>query len=327
MKKFLLFLLLVGTALSLVACGGEKSHTLGMGTVASTSGSVNGTAAMTVTTAAVVLSPEGKIVSCRIDVSEDKISVENGTLPPTESLTFATKSELGDAYGMAAGGAKAEWFVEVRAFEDYLVGKTKRDLSLLPTKEENGGVYTADDMLSASCTIDIGDMLSAVKKAVADTQKATLAMAPAKLGLAFRTSAADSTEASAEKDGRAVIFTTLAATALDTEGKILGTVVDAAEGEILFDTAGKIGEKTSKGTKREQKESYGMSAAGKTEWYLQAKSFAAFTVGMSGEGVGNIETEEKDGKTIAADSTLYSGCTIDIAEFKNATKKAAAQAR
>lgn len=327
MKKFLLFLLLCTTALSLVACGGETSYTLGMGTVATPDASVNGTAAMTVTTAAVVLSPEGKIVACRIDVSEDKISVKDGELPPTESLTFATKAELGDAYGMAAGGAKAEWFVEVRAFEDYLVGKTKRDLSLLPTKEENGGVYTADETLAASCTIAIGDMLSAVKKAVNDTQKATLAAEPSKLGLAFRTTASDSTAASAEKDGRAVIFTTLAATALDGDGKILGTVLDAAEGEILFDQAGKIGEKTYKGTKREQKESYGMSAAGKTEWYLQAKAFANFTVGMSGDGVGNIQTEDKDGKTVAADSTLYSGCTIDIAEFKNATKKAAALAR
>lgn len=327
MKKILFSLLLAALLLSLVACGGEKSVTLGMGTVASPAASVNGTAAMTVTTAAVVLSPEGKILACRIDVSEDKISVRDGKLPPTESLTFATKAELGDAYGMAAGGAKAEWFTEVRALEDYLIGKTGRDLSLLPTREENGGVYTADDTLSASCTIEIGDMLSAVKKAVSDTQKVSLSAEPAKLGLAFRTTASDSTAASDEKDGRAVIFTTLSAVALDGDGNILGTVLDAAEGEILFDTAGKIGEKTYKGTKREQKESYGMSATGKTEWYLQAKAFSAFTVGMSGDGVGNIRTEEKDGKTVAADSTLYSGCTIDIAEFKNATKKAAALAR
>lgn len=327
MKKFLLALLLIATALALVSCGGEKSHTLGMGTIASPAPSHNGTAAMTVTTAAVVLSPEGKILACRIDVSEEKLSVEGGTLPPTDSLTFATKAELGDAYGMAAGGAKAEWNTEVRAFEDYLVGKTKRDLSLLPTKEEGGGIYTADETLSASCTIDIGDMLAAVKKAVSDPERTTLAAAPAKLGLAFRITAEDSTAASDEKDGRAVLFTTLAATALDAEGNILGTVLDAAEGEILFDTEGRIGEKTYKGTKREQKESYGMSAAGKTEWYLQARAFADFTVGMSGEGVGNIRTEEKDGRTIAADSTLYSGCTIDIAEFKNATKKAASLAR
>lgn len=327
MKKFLLALLLIATALALVSCGGEKSHALGMGTIASPAPSQNGTAAMTVTTAAVVLSPEGKILACRIDVSEEKLSVEGGTLPPTDSLTFATKAELGDAYGMAAGGAKAEWNTEVRAFEDYLVGKTKRDLSLLPTKEEGGGIYTADETLSASCTIDIGDMLAAVKKAVSDPERTTLAAAPAKLGLAFRITAEDSTAASDEKDGRAVLFTTLAATALDAEGNILGTVLDAAEGEILFDTEGRIGEKTYKGTKREQKESYGMSAAGKTEWYLQARAFADFTVGMSGEGVGNIRTEEKDGRTIAADSTLYSGCTIDIAEFKNATKKAASLAR
>lgn len=326
MKKILVALLLCATVLSLVACGGEKTYSLGMGTVATVDGST-GTASMTVTTAAVVLSPEEKIVACRIDVSQDKLSVADGKLPALDTLTFQTKAELGNAYGMTNAGSKAEWYVEVRALEEYLVGKTKRDLSMLPTKEENGGVYSTDDKLTATCTIDIGDMLSAVKKAVADTQKTTLSAEPAKLGLAFRTSAADSTAASEEKDGRAVIFTTLAATALDADGKILGTVIDAAQGEILFDTTGAIGTKTYNGTKRELKENYGMSAIGKTEWYLQAKSFADFTVGMNGDGVGNIPTEEKNGKTVAADSTLYSGCTIDIAEFKNATKKAVSLAR
>ena len=80
MKKILVALLLCATVLSLVACGGEKTYSLGMGTVATVDGST-GKASMTVTTAAVVLSPEEKIVACRIDVSQDKLSVADGKLP------------------------------------------------------------------------------------------------------------------------------------------------------------------------------------------------------------------------------------------------------
>lgn len=330
MKKPLALLLLLAVALTfaLSACGREESYTLGMGTVSAAAKGADGSLVTTVTAAAVLLSPAGRIVACRIDSAENTLSVADGALPDTGALVFSTKKELGDGYGMQTyGGAKAEWYAEVEAFETFLVGKTRRDVAFLPAREENGGLYAADEELAASCTIAVGDMLSAVKKALADPHAAAFTEVPAALGLAFVTSADDSVPVTETALGHAALTTTLSAVALGEDGKILGALLDAGEGTASFDREGRLSGAASLASKRELGDGYGMSSVGKREWYLQAAALADHTVGMAWDETDNIRLTERDGRTVAADEALYASCSIDISQCTAALKKAASLAR
>lgn len=327
MKKLLSLLLLLALTLSLFACGRERSYTLGMGTVATAAKGADGQLTATVTSATVLLSPDGRIVACKIDSAENKLSVEGGVLPDSDALTFSTKKEIGDSYGMLTyGGAKAEWYAEVEAFEAFLVGKTRRDIAFLPAKEQDGGLYAVDEELVASCTIAIGDMLTAVKKAIDDPHAVSFTDVPASLGLSFVTSADASTPVSETALGHAALTTTLSAAALGEDGRVLAALLDVSEGTASFDKEGKLSGAASLVSKRELGETYGMSALGLREWYLQAASLADHAVGMAWNAIDTIRLTEKDGRLVAADETLYASCSIDISHCKEALKKAAALA-
>lgn len=251
MKKLLSLLLLLATVLTLVSCGGERGYKLGMGTVSAVTAAKDGTLTATVTAAAVLLSPDGRIVACKIDVAESKLSAPEGVLPDLSSLSFQTKKEKGDAYGMLAyGGSKAEWYAEVAALESFLIGKSKRDVAFLPAREENGGLYAVDEALTASCTIEIGDMLSAVKKALADTHACTFTETPASLSLSLLTTAGDSHPADAASNGRLVLTTALTATAYGADGHALASLLDTAEGSAALDGAGRLSAASSVASKR-----------------------------------------------------------------------------
>ena len=153
MKKLLLAFVCLFALASLVACGNdktnetEKEYKLGMGVVVSTASSKNaeeeknGTAQIDATVATVVLE-NGKIVACRLDAVQNKITVSPaGEVTVPES--FKTKMEKGAEYGMAGNqwssdnngdGVILEWDAQAKAFEAYVVGKTAQELKDMPTK-------------------------------------------------------------------------------------------------------------------------------------------------------------------------------------------------
>ena len=101
----------------------------------------------------------------------------------------------------------------------------------------------------------------------------------AKVGLGHLTSIAKSTDLAVDTDGNTTpptgqIDTTVAAVAIDADGKVMQVTIDTSQSKIAFDADLQLTTDTSvKGqTKVEVKEGYGMkrvSAIGK-EWYEQA---------------------------------------------------------
>ena len=346
MKKFLAILLCACMALTLVACNTEKEYKLGMGVVVSMDSSKTENAQVDATVATVVLDADGKIVACRIDVAQNKMAVAGGAVDAAK--TFETKMELGDRYGMAGkvdndgDGVMKEWYEQTKAFEAYVVGKTVAEVEAIETKEANGHQIAVDQaLLDAGCSMQITDFIAAVAAACKDEQGVSFKTAAEfTLGVAAKTSAADSAAATAEADGTVAMYTDFAA-AVVADGKIIAALNDAIQPKITINAAGEITGKSYKATKRNLKEEYGMAPAlnygmdwngdGKVlEWYLQSAEFSKYVVGKSADEVAALATKEVEGKgyVISADDALLNaGCTIQITSIKAVMSQAAKNAR
>lgn len=179
-KKVLAMLLCLCMVVALAACGAAKpeepkevEYKLGMGVVVNMDSSATGNAQIDATVAAVVTGADGKIVSCRLDVAQNKMNVTDGAVDTAQS--FKTKMELGDDYGMASSpyspdnngdGKVLEWYEQSAAFSKYVVGKTAVEVEDMKTKEVNGHQISADDaLLSAGCTIQITSICAVMAQA------------------------------------------------------------------------------------------------------------------------------------------------------------------
>ena len=336
----------------------EVEYKLGMGVVVDTASSASatadkaGTAQIDATVAVVVLDKDGKIVSCRLDAVQNKITVNaDGTVSVPE--TFQTKMEKGDAYGMAAAvnygmdwngdGIVKEWYDQAKAFEAHVVGMTAAEVEAMATQvvESSGYVISADEaLLTAGCTIQITDFKAAVVKACNDDQAMSFKTSSEFTVGVAATSANDSTaDATAEADGVVAVYSDFAA-AVVVDGKIIASLNDAIQPKIAITAEGAIGETTFKGTKRELKEGYNMAAYGQSmdwngdghvyEWYIQSAAFSNHVVGMTAEEVADMATKvvEGSGYVISADDALLSaGCTIQITAIKAVVAQSVTNAR
>ena len=335
MKKIIALILALCLTLALVACGEkqpapqEAEYKLGMGVVLSMDSSKTELAQVDATVAAVVVDAEGKIVSCRIDVAQNKMAVVGGAVDT--AATFKTKMELGDAYGMAGkvdnngDGVMKEWYEQTKAFEAYVVGKTAAEVNSIETQVVNNHNIAVDtELLSAGCSMQITDFMAAVVKACNDDQAQTFKTAATfTLGVAAMTTAAESKAASKDGDGAVKMYTDFAA-AVVADGKILAAVTDAVQPQMAINFLGEIVDKSFQATKRELKEGYNMATYGASmdnngdgkvlEWYVQADAFAKYVVGKTGAEVKAMQTKTLDnGYVISADDALLNaGCTIQI---------------
>lgn len=126
----------------------------------------DGRAEAAVTTCALLLDQEGKILSVTFDCVEAAASYNtsgNVTWPDT----YKSKKELGYDYGLKKySSIGKEWFEQVNALEDYCTGKTVSDVSSMQMKEENGKQeIPAAAELTSSCTISCDQFIDALKKA------------------------------------------------------------------------------------------------------------------------------------------------------------------
>ena len=349
MKKLFAILLCACMLVAIVACdtpAKEAEYKLGMGIVVSMDSSAAGNAQVDATVATVVTDADGKIVACRIDVAQNKMAVANGAVDTAK--TFETKMELGSRYGMEGkvdndgNGVKLEWDAQAKAFEAWVVGKTVTEIKDMKTQEANGHTIAVDkDLLDAGCSMQITDFRDAVVKACNDEQGVTFKTAATlTLGVAAKTTAAESTAATAEANGTVKMYTDFAASVV-VDGKIVASINDAIQPNITIDANGEIVEKSYKATKRELKEEYGMAPAlnygmdwngdGKVlEWYLQSAEFSKYVVGKTAADVEAMATKEVEGKgyVISADDALLSaGCTIQITAIKAVVAQSVKNAR
>ena len=312
----------------------EAEYKLGMGISVSMASSAENNAQVDATVATVVLDAEGKIVSCRIDVAQNKMDVTDGAVDTAKE--FKTKMELGDAYGMAGkidnngDGVMKEWYEQTKAFEAYVVGKTGAEVEAMQTQELNGHNVTVDEaLLSAGCSMDIVEFKKAVVAACKDEQGMSFKTADAfTLGVAANTTAAESVAATAEENGTVKMYSDFAA-----------TVIGAIQPNITIDAAGAIVETKFTDTKRNLKEGYNMATYGANmdnngdgkvlEWYVQSEAFSKYVVGKTGAEVGAMETKtlENGYKISADDALLTAGCTIQISGITAVVAEAAANAR
>lgn len=340
MKKIFALVLVLVMALSLVSCGKEE-YTLGMGVVVSTASSNGTNAQVDATVAAVVTDANGVIVACRIDVAQNKVDLTK-SLEEIQATTFKTKMEKGDEYGMAGiidndhDGVMLEWYEQVHAFENYVVGMTADEVAAMRTQLVGGHYITTDaDLLNAGCSMQITDFIQAVVKACDDRNAVSFKANPKKmtLGVAANTVANES-DATTVK-----MYSDFACTVV-VKGKIVAALNDAIQPSITV-ADGAVTGASYNGTKRELRLAYNMTPAvnygmdwnndGKVlEWYEQSAIFSAYVVGMTADEVDNMATKEVEGHgyLISADDALLSaGCTIQITAICDVVAEAVRNAR
>lgn len=341
MKKFLsvaIAIIMVAGVLFLVGCdkGPEepKNDTpatlkFGMGVVAAygeskdASDEANGEGEVIVNVAAVLVDADGKIVKCVLDCADNKAQfTADGTA--VEAGEFKTKYEMGNDYNMVTyGGAKAEWYQQADSFAGLVAGKTIDEVKALVAEDYKG----TDEVINAGCTIYVSDFVKSIEEAVknATDSKAT-ADSALKLGIVTSQSNKD---ASDEANGEIELATTVVATALDAEGKVVVAATDVASGKLTFDTKGVSATDTTAAivTKKAAGTDYNMAAYGQDlngdgvvkEWNEQGAAFDTALVGKNATEIGALAIETGYG---AADLQT-AGCTIHVGDMVKAAVKAA----
>ena len=173
--------------LALVLCLGAVSalaDTYGMGIVTSIGSSkdasvvdgdaYDGTAQVDSTIVSVVLDDEGNIINIEIDVAQTKVGFSpEGAITADKTAEIKSKKELGEDYGMrGASPIGAELFEQLEAFEAYCIGKSAQEIIDMPTYAANDNHPRVSDVadLKTSVTIDVGSILDALAKAVANAK-------------------------------------------------------------------------------------------------------------------------------------------------------------
>ena len=146
----------------------------------STGDDFEATVKMNIDFAATVL-VDGKIVATLNDAAQPEVYVEDGavisaTVGKGAEAGLQTKRELKELYGMAGkvdnngDGIKLEWYLQSKAFSEYVVGLTPEQVANLETALVNGHYISTDDaLLNAGCTIQITGIQAVVAEAAGYT--------------------------------------------------------------------------------------------------------------------------------------------------------------
>lgn len=128
----------------------------------------DGEASFASTISAVVVDGDGKTLAAIVDAVEPKVSFDiDGEIGDTKYTD--TKRVLKENYNMVTyGGSIAEWYVQVNALTDYVVGKTADEIKAISTADtkNDGTMRPTDEDLAAKCTIAIYDYQEAMAKAI-----------------------------------------------------------------------------------------------------------------------------------------------------------------
>ncbi|NLB20330.1 MAG: hypothetical protein GX829_05800 [Clostridium sp.] len=281
------------------------------------------------TTIAVVgLDADGKIASITIDTAQQKVDFD-GDMKVTSDITAEgkTKFELEDDYGMRnASPIKREWFEQITDLENWMMGKTIDEVTGMKLEE---AVPQEEDLMS-TVTMKVSGYIAAVEKAVKNAIDVEGAV---KVGAGEVISLAKSKDMDGDKGAAAQVDTTIVATALDADGKVVATKIDVAQTIVGFDVDGKITNDVTVDakSKKERGDDYGMKAISEIgkEWYEQAEALEAWMVGKTPDEITGMKVFERDPahKEVPDVEDLKSSVTITVGDYLAAFKEAAEQAR
>lgn len=286
----------------------------------------DGSIQVNTTVAAVAVNADGTIAWVKFDVAQNSGKFDTkGVITSEDTGSYPTKVEKGADYGMSGTSPiKKEWFEQVAALETYSVGKTVDEVINMATVTNDEGKIIADvEDLKTSCTIGIGDLLSALSAANDNAVEVTGA---ATYGMGISTSMSFK-DATADKEGSVQSNVTYDVTAMDADGKIVYTYLDVAQNSGKFDAAGAVTASDAAKTKKAKGTEYGMAGTSpiKKEWDEQAAAFEAYVVGMTADDVKNIAvTANDEGSNTVND--LTTSCTIGADSFMAAVESAMANA-
>lgn len=135
------------------------------------------------------------------------------------------------------------------------------------------------------------------------------------MGVAVSTSATSATE---EKNGTGEVDSTVAVITVDADGKVVACKIDVAQIKASYDKDGKAVATTDFRTKAEKGNDYGMSNAGKKEWFEQAAVFEGMVVGKT---LAEIQALVVEGGKLS-ETDQKAGCSITVSDFVKAIEKA-----
>ena len=124
--------------------------------------------------AAVALDNDGKIVADSINVAQNSVAYNaDGTLAEGFNAEGTNKKTLGEEYGMRkSSGIGKEWFEQIEALEQYLVGKTADEVNgiAVEQRDESHVAVPTDADLASSVTITIDGYQKVVTEAIENAQ-------------------------------------------------------------------------------------------------------------------------------------------------------------
>ena len=285
----------------------------------------DGSAASELLVAAVTVNEEGVIADCYIDLLPVSINFDTtGKITTDISKEFVSKQVLGDNYGMAvASSIQKDWHEQVDAFAEHCIGLTAEEVTGLDM-DDSGKAADAD--LVAGCTMYIGNFQQVVAKAALNALEngANGASNGDLLGVNFATSIAKSKDATADEEGLAQAYVTVAAVTMNDD-VITSAVLDAVQANVNFDATGKITTDTKLDvqSKCEIGDGYGMKQYSgiQKEWFEQAESFAQYVSGKTMDEVMALPRTES-GAPDAEKTDLVTSVTIKLNDFITALKNA-----
>lgn len=256
------------------------------------------------TFATVVLDADGKFVYVYIDTAQN-----DGTFDGEGAIVAGaaqpTKKEKGDAYNMRArSGIGAEWFEQIAALEEWMIGKTLAEVKALPL--ENNYIKDGED-LKSSVTITVNYYLAAVEKAVAN---AVEVFDIAKVGAGSVTTVAPRAfNNDTAVEGRIQVNTTFAGIAYNADGEVIYVYIDTAQNQGTFDNEGQVLVAAAQPTKKEKGPAYNMKARSGigAEWDEQIASLEEWMMGKKFVDFTSIPLENnyiKDGEDLKASVTI-----------------------
>ena len=285
---------------------------IGLGVVTNVNGSkdagdADGLAKGYFIAASILLDEFDVIRDCVIDALQTSINFDTtGQVTTDPATVFLTKNQLGKDYGLhQVSSLGKEWNEQAEEFAQFCIGKTVEEVMGIQLVDKK-----AVDTVSG-VTIKVNDFIAAIGKANILSVPADDS-ANSQLHLLISTDISGSKNAADGKDGRAEVYTTYVAAAVDGNGMITGCFIDASQARVSFDGTGKITSDINAEvlTKDELGDNYGMravSSLGK-EWGEQALSFAQY---CHGKTVSQIVGLTLDGGH-AVDADVLSCATISI---------------
>ena len=289
MKK-LIALLTVGM-LVLTGCSGKggapaggATYKIGTGIVTgvrnSDVGEKPGKFESNVTYATVALEGD-KIAFVSIDTNQNELTFTADAI--NAFVAKGTKKELGKDYRM-------NWDEQIAKLEEYLVGKT-----LAEVKAE-----TAATDLTSTVSITIDGYIEAVQLA---------AEAAVEVKNVAKIAQTSTVSADVSKAPAVEINTVVSVVALDADGKIVHSFLDEAQLKATIE-GGKVTPDANGKTKGQLKEAYGMSGAGKVEWYKQVQTLTEWTIGRTAADLAKVQ----DYADVTSKVSIYTGNLVSTLE-------------